>query len=137
MCDKATWIEIISNSTIYEDAKAYLEKNKDYFEKLINNFILECDDYASNNTLLSKKEDFIFSIIHGHFNWIIDDLENPEEIEFESSKYDENDIYELYTSYCCIYRQLSNSINSLNIDNRIQEIFIDYFDSFSLDYCPE
>lgn len=135
MCDKTTWIEIISNSNIWEDAKAYLENNKDYFEKLINNFILNCDDYASKNTLLSQKEDFIFSIIHGHFDWIIDDLENPEEIEFESSKYDENDIYDLYTSYCCIYKELSISVNLLNIDPQIQEIFIDYFDSFADDYC--
>jgi hypothetical protein len=135
MCDKTTWIEIISNSNIWEDAKSYLENNKDYFEKLINTFIFECDDYASKNTLLLQKEDFIFSIIHGHFDWIIDDLENPEEIEFESSKYDENDIYELYTSYCCIYKKLSTSINSLNIDPKIQEIFIDYFDSFTDEYC--
>jgi len=135
MCDKTTWIEIISNSNIWEDAKAYLENNKNYFEKLINNFILNCDDYASKNTLLSQKEDFIFSIIHGHFDWIIDDLENPEEIEFESSKYDENDIYDLYTSYCCIYKELSISVNLLNIDPQIQEIFIDYFDSFADDYC--
>ncbi len=135
MCDKTTWIEIISNSNIWEDAKAYLENNKDYFEEIINTSILNCDDYASKNTLLSQKEDFIFSIIHGHFDWIIDDLENPEEIEFESSKYDENTIHELYTSYCCIYKELSDSVHLLNIDEKIQEIFIDYFDSFSEDYC--
>jgi hypothetical protein len=135
MCDKTTWIEIISNSNIWEDAKVYLKNNKKYFEELINNLILECDDYASKNTLLSKKEDFIFSIINGHFDWIIDDLENPEEIEFESSKYDENDIYELYTSYCCIYKKLSTSVNSLNIAPQVKEIFIDYFDAFSNDYC--
>jgi hypothetical protein len=135
MCDKTTWIEIISNSNIWEDAKVYLKNNKKYFEELINNLILECDDYASKNTLLSKKEDFIFSIINGHFDWIIDDLENPEEIEFELSKYDENDIYELYTSYCCIYKKLSTSVNSLNIAPQVKEIFIDYFDAFSNDYC--
>ena len=135
MCDKTTWIEIISNSNIWEDAKIYLENNKNYFEELINDLILECDDYASKNTLLSKKEDFIFSIINGHFDWIIDDLENPEEIEFESSEYDENDIHELYTSYCCIYKKLSASVSLLDIDSQIKEIFIDYFDAFSNDYC--
>lgn len=136
MCDKKTWIEIISNANIWEDARGYLQSNKNYFQNLIDNLIENCDDYASNNTLISKKEDFIYSIVEGHLEWIIDDLENPEEIEFNSSKYDENDIYELYTSYCCIYRELCKSTESLPVNDEIKEIYKDYFNAFAEDYCP-
>ncbi|NOZ91429.1 MAG: hypothetical protein GXO60_09115 [Epsilonproteobacteria bacterium] len=135
MCDKKTWIEIISNSNIWEDARKYLLNNKSSFEKKINDIILTCNDYASNNRLELQKEDFVLSIIDGHFNWIIDDLENPEEIEFNSSKYDEETIYELYSSYCCVYKELSVYINTLHLDKKIKEIFIDYFNAFAEDYC--
>jgi hypothetical protein len=58
MCDKKTWIEIISNANIWEDARKYLLENKNLFEIKINDIISICDDYASNNRLNLKKESF-------------------------------------------------------------------------------
>ena len=126
--------EALETIKTIEKAINYLEKNKiQIVEEAVSYIMKENKSYITklkqNNNIKKFKE----SIIDGHIQWIIEDLYNPDEINF--NKYNNLSLKNIPQAYCDVYTYLNESINQTNISKDIQEILQDYFNAFSNIYC--
>jgi len=111
----------------------YLKENKNILvenglKEILSNEKIYLKKLQSNNNL----ENFKKSIINGHFNWILDDMYNPSEVDF--NEYNKNSLFTFSKAYCDFYKSLNQNIDIIK-DEEIKEVLQDYFYAFSEMYC--
>jgi len=131
MCDKALYDGFDDNDAVREAIK-YLENNKAKLVKeALSQIINSKPSYIKR--LNNNIQKFEYSITNGHIQWILEDLYNPDEVDF--NKYNTSFVKDTPKAYCDIYKKLIELTNK--IDEETKEILHDQFNAFADMYCPK
>lgn len=116
---------------------AYLKNNrKSIIDNLLNQLLA-----TKNSYLYALKDENIYnefrsSLIDGHFQWMIDFSNNPDEDETPfDGDYIIEDVENLTSAYCDFYSLFSQYIDDIDESPEVQENLEDYCTHLSSQYC--
>lgn len=113
----------LADNDVIRDA---IDKLKEMKENLVEEAFLKIS--TSNPRYLKRiknSDDFKDSVLQ-HIDWILADMYNPEQIDF--NEYNTDSLKNVPQAYCDMYKHIIQLTN--DNDEEIKEIWHDYFNSF-------